>query len=89
MPDFTPENPAASASSHGFVTISDSADNPRAWRYLLLTASAALKIRSSNGTDYIIPALPAGTYFMGSVVRVFATGAAGNAAAATTVIGFY
>ena len=88
---FTPEDLSASGVSHGFVSKSDSVDQARHWRYLLFTAAGSLKITASDGTTYIIPSLPAGTYFMGSVARVWATGGGAtlNATAEATVIGFY
>lgn len=82
-------DPAAVAPDHGFVATSDSVNNAVAWRYLLLTTAGSLKVTSAAGVDYIIPSLPAATYFFGAVMRVWATGGTLNAAAATTVIGFY
>jgi len=86
---FTPHDPSATASDHGFVTISDSVDNERAWRYLLLTAVGTLKVKTAAGADLIIPELPAGFYYMGGTIRVYATGGTLNAGAAATVIGYY
>lgn len=83
-----PLDALAPSASWGFVTISDSADAPVAWRYLLLTASGTLRVTNMSGVEVIIPALPAGTYFMGGVRRVWATGGGLNAGATGTVIGF-
>lgn len=78
----------APSSDWGYVTISDVADSATGWRYLLIATAGTLKVTTAAGTVLTTPSLPAGTYIMGGVRRVWATGGTLNAAAATTVLGF-
>lgn len=83
-----PLDALAPSASWGFVTTSDVADSSVAWRYLLITTAGTLKVTTAAGTVLTTPSIPAGTYLMGGVRRVWATGGTLNAAAATTVLGF-
>jgi len=84
-----PDNKLASAFAHELVVTSDTVNQAFNYRYLLFTVAGSLRVTNGAGVTYVIPTLPAGTYFMGEVRRVWATGGSLNATAGANVLGFY